>query len=752
MNMVQPDSSPNATNNNDALKHMSMENSISLLAHAIRSISECVSITDMNDQIIYVNSAFLKTYKYEENELIGNSISIVRSPNNSPHLAEVILPATLQGGWKGELLNLRKDGSEFPVSVSTSVVRDDKGEPIALIGVSADITERKLAEKALLESETRMRSITTSAQDAIIMMDAEGLISFWNQAAERIFGFTNDEAVGRNLHTLIVPQRFHQAHHAAFPAFLKSGQGAAIGKTLDLEAQRKDGAEINVQLSLSAIQISGQWHAVGILRDITEQKKTQAALVKAKHEAEMANKSKSIFLANMSHEIRTPLNAIIGFSQLMNRDKQLSASQKEYNVSIIRAGEHLLSLINDILELSKVEAGRVVLSPADIDLYSLLDDIQMIFKERAKSKNLQFICEKSHDLPRYVFTDEGKLRQIFVNLIGNALKFTDEGGVAVRTRIDKVNKETLQLVVEVQDSGPGIAADEIHKLFKHFEQTSSGISKGSGTGLGLALSRELAILMGGDITVSSEVGKGSVFTFHVEIKEGNSSSVESDTAKGVIGIDQGENTYRILVVDDKKENLKVAVTLLQIVGFQTKEAVNGEDAIAKFNEWNPNLVLMDMRMPVMDGYEATRRIKATEKGRLTPIVALTASTFEDELKQIDSLGIQGYIRKPFRENELFGVIGKLLGIKYIYDDETPLLHSKYLNDENALTEDMAKLPNRLVLKMQQALAVADLDLMIELIKTMEQDNPELTQQLMNLAVNYDYDQLQQLLNTKEKKA
>jgi two-component system sensor histidine kinase/response regulator len=739
-----------ADSNNGNIIHLSMEKLMPLLAHAIRSISECVSITDMNDQIIYINNAFLKTYQFEEYELIGKSISIVRSPNNSAHLAEVILPATLQGGWKGELLNVKKDGSEFPVQISTSVVKDDKGEPIALIGVSADITERKQAEKALFESESRMSSITNSAQDAILMIDPEGNIAYWNPAAERIFGYTSTEAIGRNLHALIVPQRFHQAHQAAFPSFLSTGQGPAIGQTLDLQALRKDGAEIDVQLSLSAIQINEKWNAVGILRDITEQKKTEAALVKAKQEAEMANKSKSMFLANMSHEIRTPLNAIIGFSQLMNRDKKLSATQKEYNVSIIRAGEHLLALINDILELSKVEAGRVVLSPANIDLYSIVDDIQMIFKERAKSKKLQFIFEKSNDLPRYVFVDEGKLRQIFVNLIGNALKFTEEGGVAVRTRIDKMNEETIHLVVEVQDSGPGIAEHEMHKLFENFEQTSSGINKGSGTGLGLALSRELAILMGGGISVSSEVGKGSVFTFRVEIKEGNSTSVETDTVKSVIGIDQGEEIYRILVVDDKKENLKVAVTLLQIVGFHTKEAVNGEDAIEKFNEWNPNLILMDMRMPVMDGYEATRRIKATEKGQKTPIVALTASTFEDELKQIDSLGIQGYIRKPFRENELFGAIGKLLEIKYIYDDESPSLQSKYLNDDNALNEDIAKLPNRLVLKMQQALAVADLDLMIELIKTMEQDNPELTQQLMKLAMNYDYDQLQQLLNKKEK--
>ncbi len=735
--------------NTNNIERLSMEKSISLLAHAISSISECVSITDMNDRVIYVNKAFRETYKFEEEELVGNSISLVRSPNNSPALTEIILPATLQGGWKGELLNLRKDGSEFPVTVSTSVVRDDMGEPIALIGVSADITESKKVEMELLESERRMRSITTSAQDAILMMDNKGRIAFWNPAAERIFGFTSEEAIGQNLHQFIVPQRFHQAHQAAFPEFLKTGQGTAIGKTLDLQARKKDGNEIDIQLSLSAVEISNQFHAIGIIRDVTEQKKMEAALIKAKQDAEMASKSKSIFLANMSHEIRTPLNAIIGFSQLMNRDKLLSESQKEYNVSIIRAGEHLLALINDILELSKIEAGRIVLNPANVDLHSILDDIQMIFKERAQTKNLQFICEKSNNLPRYVFVDESKLRQIYVNLIGNALKFTDEGGIAIRSRVDKIDEDTSQLIVEIQDSGPGIAEDEIGKLFIHFEQTSSGISKGSGTGLGLALSRELAILMGGNISVSSKVGKGSVFTFQVQIKAGDSGAIKAYSPKRVISIDKNKEVYRILVVDDKAENLKVAVTLLKLVGFETNEAVNGQDAIAKFENWKPDLILMDMRMPVMDGYEATRRIKSMESGEKTPIVALTASTFEDELKHLNTLGIQGYIRKPFRENELFMTIGKILGINYIYDEEKPESESKYLNNPDALKEDIAKLPNRLIVKMQQALAVADLDLLIELIESFESDNQELTQQLLNLALNYDYDKLQQILSKKE---
>jgi two-component system, sensor histidine kinase and response regulator len=461
-------------------------------------------------------------------------------------------------------------------------------------------------------------------------------------------------------------------------------------------------------------------------------------------EAENANKSKSAFLANMSHEIRTPLNAIIGFSQLMNRDKFMSESQKEYNISIIKAGEHLLNLINDILELSKVEAGRVVVNPTNTDLHALFDDLRMLFKERAQIKRLQFIYEIDKDLPRYVLVDEGKLRQIIVNLIGNAIKFTEEGGIAVRTRADKIDDETSKLTVEIQDSGPGIPEDEMDKLFKHFEQTTSGINKGSGTGLGLALSRELALIMGGNITVTSEIGKGSVFTFRVEIKNGDPEAIEKNTLKRVIGIEKGKESCKILVVDDKDENLKVAIDLLKLVGFETSEAINGVEAIEKFEAWNPHLILMDMRMPVMDGYEATRRIKSTEKGKQTPIVALTASAFEDERKKIESLGMQGYIRKPFRENELFGTLGKILDLKYIYEDEIDI------NEMNGYKEftanDMAAIPIDLLTQMKDALSVADLDLLMGLIEQIGLDNKALTEHLLVLVKNYDYENLQQLLN------
>jgi len=723
-------------------KHLESEERFSLLS---RVTIEGIIIHE-NGIVKDLNAALLRLLGYEREELLNKNFMDFIYVDDIPIVLENIAKEHI---LLFEVRAVKKNGEIFFAELDARNIQY-QGK-VLRVAVIRDITKRKQAEKALYESETRMRSITDSAQDAILMMNPDGRVSYWNPAAERIFGYTSVEAIGQDLHSFIVPQHYHEAHLAAFPAFLKTGHGSIIGKTLDLEARRKDGTEISVQLSLSSIKINDAWHSVGILRDITGQKKTEAALLKAKQESEMANKAKSIFLSNMSHEIRTPLNAIIGFSQLMNRDKQLTDLQKEYNISIIRAGEHLLELINEILELSKIEAGRVELNPTNIDLHSFSDDIHMLFKERAQSKHLQLIFETADDLPQYVVIDENKLRQIFVNLIGNAIKFTDEGGIAVRIRGNKINEGTSHLIVEIEDSGPGISENELDKLFKHFEQTSSGIKKGSGTGLGLALSRELAILMGGNITVSSQVGKGSVFTFHVEIKEGKIESVEKSNTKRAICIDKkGEEVYRILVVDDKKENLQVAVNLLKLVGFETNEAVNGKDAIAKFEECNPHLILMDMRMPIMDGYEATRLIKSMEKGKQTPIIALTASTFEEERNKIESLNMQGYIRKPFRENELFSTIGKVLGIKYIYEDETPLSQAKYLNDDEEIAKNIAKLPNSLVLEMLDAISVADLDQLIKLINSIDPDNSMFAQHLMALAKNYDYDHLQQILNEKEK--
>jgi CheY-like chemotaxis protein len=372
--------------------------------------------------------------------------------------------------------------------------------------------------------------------------------------------------------------------------------------------------------------------------------------------------------------------------------------------------------------------------------------MRMIFKERVHEKQLQMIFEIPDDLPKCVFADDQKLRQILINLIGNAVKFTNQGGVSIRTRVDKSIDDTNRLVVEIQDSGPGIPEDELGKLFMQFEQTSAGIKNAGGTGLGLALSRELALLMGGNITVTSQEGKGSVFTVDVQIKEGKPEAVESASTKRVTGIENQQETYRILVVDDKEENRQVIVNFLALVGFQTNEATNGEEALAKFEQWNPHLILMDMRMPVMDGYEATRQIKATEKGKQTPVIAVTASSFEDEHKNKIALEFQGYVRKPFHENELFAAIGKALGIEYIYEEEkTTPPPSKYLDNAALVEDDIARLPEELVLNIKDAVEVADFHLLLELIRTIEKENSELAIHLLSKANNYDYGYFMKLL-------
>ena len=626
--------------------------------------------------------------------------------------------------------------------------------------------ELGVARNILQESEQSYHDQFMKNSTVMLLIDPkDGKIIDANETAQSFYGYSHDQLL--NLHIFDI-------NTLAVTETKKYIADVIEGKENQYVFQHRlsDNSLRDVEVSVSKIYFGDNPILHAIIYDVTERKHSEEKLanytsqIELKNKeldlalanermatakandmaekAETANKAKSVFLANMSHEIRTPLNAIIGFSQLMDRDPLSTEVQKEYIGSIINAGEHLLMLLNDILELSKVEAGRVSINPTNINLHTLLEDMQVIFKEQTQSKHLQFILDIAPDLPKFIIIDENKLRQIFINLISNAIKFTDEGGIALRARIDKINTAKSYLIVEVQDSGQGISEEELKSLFKHFVQTSTGINKGSGTGLGLALSRELAILMGGNISVTSEVGKGSIFTFKVEIVESDSDKVKEPNPKQIISFEKGQKVYRVLVVDDKVENLKVVVKFLSMVGFETKEAVNGVDAIEKFEEWEPDLILMDMRMPVMDGYEATRLIKLTDKGKDTPIIAVTASSFEDEQKRIDLLNLQGHIRKPFRKNELYTCIGKVLGINYIYDEVTSSPKTN-IPDADMISKGVINLPDKLLLQMSNALAVADLDLLIKHIKSIETINPELTRYLLTLANNYDYEKLQQVL-------
>ncbi|MEM8638150.1 MAG: ATP-binding protein [Cyanobacteria bacterium P01_G01_bin.54] len=397
-----------------------------------------------------------------------------------------------------------------------------------------------------------------------------------------------------------------------------------------------------------------------------------AELAVAKEKAEIANKAKSTFLANMSHELRSPLNAILGFAQLMARSNDLTPEQFD-NVTVInRSGEYLLSLINHVLDLSKIEAGKTTLNPKSFDLYRLLDEIEDLFHLRAESKQLQLLFNRWDNLPRYIKTDEVKLRQVLINLLNNALKFTHEGGIVVSvTASEQVasNPCHQELLFTVEDTGVGIAPEEQEYLFEAFSQTQSGLNSQEGTGLGLPISREFVRLMAGDMTVSSRLNVGSIFTFSIQVQLVELQSIEqAPTRKRVIGLAAGQATYRILVVDDKDSNRLLLMKLLAPLGFEVREASQGQEALEIWQDWDPHLIWMDMRMPIMDGYEATQRIKGSVKGNATAVIALTASVLEEEKAIVLDAGCDDFVRKPFREATIFDTMAKHLGVEYIYED------------------------------------------------------------------------------------
>ncbi|HEY9596476.1 MAG TPA: PAS domain S-box protein [Cyanophyceae cyanobacterium] len=666
-------------------------------------------------------------------------------------------------------------------------VADESGQVIKLLGTVQDISDacrqamqRKQAEEQLRESEEKFRQLAENIREVFFILSQTGEIIYISPAYEQVWG-RRCESLYEN------PRSWLESVHPEDRQQIALALDRQIRHTTNFDEiyriVRPDGQLRWIHARSFPVQHHQSYRFVGIAEEITQSKLAQDALQQAKLEAEAANRAKSVFLANMSHELRTPLNAILGFSQLMINSPSLPREHKENLAIINRSGEHLLTLINQILDLSKIEAGRITLNETNFNLHRLLTEVEDMFRLKANHKRLQLLFERTSDVPEYVHADEVKLRQILINLLSNAIKFTQEGGVSVRVRVNshyshlnevqdfgllgitqnvrytpligessyehQTQSAFSSLIIEVEDTGEGIAPEELESLFDAFVQTKTGQQVQEGTGLGLAITYKFVQLMGGTIAVQSKLGHGTLFQFNVKISPVCSADipVEQPTRR-IIALEPNQPRYRILLVDDALDNRQLLIKLLSPLGFELREACNGLEAIDIWQQWQPHVILMDMRMPVMDGYEATKRIKSTIQGQATAIVAVTASSFEQEQSVILSVGCNGFIRKPFRAASIFDALHNHIGVRYVYE-ESVAASTPVTTKANVLSaEALATLPPELVVRLYQATIELDAEQIQTAIAQIRKVDESLAYTLTSLADNFQYETILNFIEPK----
>ena len=677
----------------------------------------------------------------------------------------------------------------------------DRLEVLQLLSGQAAIalTNAKLYTE-VKERENRLTQFINAMPIGVTVIDSAGQISYANPTASQLSGINYIPELNAAQFAEIGQVYLagtNQLYPTAQMPIVRSLAGETV-KVDDMELHRSDKI---VSLEVSSTPIVDETgkinYAIATFADITDRKGAEKLLAdynrtleqqvsdrtlelqreiierkRAEDAAQAANEAKSTFLANMSHELRTPLNAILGFSQLMNRDSNLLSEQQEHLGIINRSGEHLLALINQVLDLSKIEAGRATINPTNFDLHRLLNDLEYMFQVQVESKGLQLLFERSADVPQYVQTDEIKLRQVLINLLGNAVKFTSEGSICVRI---KSEGEPGTIAFEVEDTGAGIDADELKNLFAAFVQTKTGQQSQQGTGLGLTIARYFVQLMGGEMTVISAVNRGTIFKFDIKV---NAWEIPNPThqqpTRRVIAIAPNQPKYRILIADDAWDSRQLLVKMLAPFGLKIYEACNGIEAIESWQQNAPHLIFMDMRMPVMDGYEATKQIKKGGHGGTAPtenhdgvgvvppclplpnprlpqtaIVAVTASSFEEEKAAILAIGCDDFIRKPFTEANIFDTLHKQIGVQFVFA-EVNAASTVTETQENVLTKQaVCELPCELIANLQQAISNLDLEMMQTAIAQISEINPVLASAIATSIKNFEYEQLLDLTLNEE---
>ncbi|HRW35055.1 MAG TPA: PAS domain S-box protein [Thermotogota bacterium] len=613
-------------------------------------------ITDETGQIIEANDAFCKKLGYSREEMLTMSIPDFEAAENPDEVNQHMEKVFQTGYDRFETAHKTKAGDHIDVEISVTFI--DVG-PKKLIVFVRDITEIQKAHQRLAMSEKRYRGLLESQNDLIVRVDKEGRFTYVNPAYCEAFGKKEEELIGKKFTPLVHEEDIESTLKAMEKLYAPPYRTYIQQRAKTVDGWRwlawEDNAIRDDNNEIIEIQ--------GVGRDIT-------GLMEAKQTAENANRSKSEFLANMSHEIRTPMNAIIGFSELLE-DKCNDSKMQQYLDGIKNAGKSLLNLINDILDLSKIEAGKLDIQVVKTNITMIIEEILQIFKFKTQEKGITLLSEHCPNIPEIVCLDELRVRQILLNLVGNAVKFTDKGHVKISTETLRKDKDekTIDFNLMVEDTGIGISENNLQKIFESFtQQDGQNTRKYGGTGLGLTISKKLAGMMKGDITVKSKPGEGS--TFALSLRE---IPYTEDAIRKLEDQPMQMRTYqfekaKILVVEDILSNVEIVKGFLEPYGFDVYSAENGQIAVNITKELKPDLILMDMQMPVMNGYEATRIIKGNPETTHIAIVALTASAMSEDEKEIRKL-CDGYVRKPFVKRELIGEIAKQLPSKVLTSSE-----------------------------------------------------------------------------------
>ena len=722
------------------------------------SASGMILVEARHKKFVEVNQKACQFLGYTAEELLGKTYIEVTHPDD---LAKTQSESKKLISRENDFFSLDKryvtrDGRTVWANTNVAVIKNaDDTVPLFIVQL-IDITKRKHFENALQESEEKYHSLFEDANDSIFIVDPKTQqILDVNQNAVRRLGYTREELLRLTVKDIGKPKTASQKKEIARGLL---GKGHLVFEHIHIH---KDGTEIPVEISSRAIEYNGRKILQSIVRDISERKRTEKELQQAKEAAESANRAKSEFLANMSHEFRTPLNGILGYTQILKRASNLTHQQYKGIEIIQHSGEHLLTLINDILDLSKIEAGKLELAPVTFHLPNMLKRLVDMTRLRAEQKGLTFCYNKEPEVPSMVYGDERRLRQVLLNLLGNAVKFTGSGKITFRVgtygcvcmteEIARPNNGRIRKPIpaytirfQVEDTGIGISSEHLELIFSPFEQIKGNRRYSEGTGLGLAISQRLLRMMNSELHVTSRPKQGSTFWFDLNVPEITSVTESKEKfSQDIIGF-HGK-PRKILIVDDKDENRMMLKDMLLPVGFDVIEVSSGHEAVVKAKDVHPDLIFMDLIMPVMDGFEARRRIRQIPELNEVVIVAVSADAFEQTRQESVSAGFHDFLLKPMTQQKLFETLQTHLNIEWLYDGGA---YEGHFRQPSPVSEPIIPPPMEELSRLHHLAIIGDIMGIREHIQNIETLDPQYTpfvEQIRQLAQNLHIVAIQQFL-------